>query len=293
MKTILVPIDFSKNAETALFYAITLANKTQAKIILLHSFHINYTSGYVPENRIEEDIKESATRWNAALKKLFNKISHHSKIHVECISTQNMAVDTILSTAKEKSVDLIIMGTRGINGKLSRQLFGTNSSKVIEQATCPVMAVPEERIHNEIKKIVYATEFLESDIRCLQNVTEIAKAFDAEIEIIHISLHEKESVEEKEQMENFKRRILENNSYPKFSFKRIEGHAVEEKLEAYEEDADILVMSAHHRNIKDRLFGRSISKAMSFYTKIPLLVFHHERNKSDDAADHIVDKLIF
>src|ERR1700757_4883997 len=112
MKTILVPIDFSKNAETALFYAITLANKTQAKIILLYSFHINFTSGYVPENRIEEDIRESAAHWNTALKKLYNTISHHSKIHVECISTQNMAVDAILGTAKEKNVDLILMGTR-------------------------------------------------------------------------------------------------------------------------------------------------------------------------------------
>jgi hypothetical protein len=51
----------------------------------------------------------------------------------------------------------------------------------------------------------------------------------------------------------------------------------------------MLVMSAHHRNLKDRLFGRSISKAMSFYAKIPLLVFHHTRNKSN----HVADKLIF
>ena len=296
MKTILVPIDFSKNAESALLYAVTLANKTQAKIILLHSFHINYTSGYVPVNEIEKDIQKVTDKWDTSLKKLYDTVSHHSKNPVEYISTENLAVDAILSVAKEKNADLIIMGTRGTNGKLGRELFGTHSSKVIELAGCPVMAVPEERIHNDIKKIVYATEFLESDIQYLHSVTEIAKAFDAEIEVIHISLHEKESAEEKEKLEKFSQQVLKSNPYPKFSFKSIEGHAVEQKLEAYvedDEDADMLVMSAHHRNLKDRLFGRSVSKAMSFYTKIPLLVFHHKRSKLDNAADHIVDKLIF
>ena len=45
MKTILVPTDFSKNAENALLYAINLAKRMSAKIILLHSFHVDYTSG--------------------------------------------------------------------------------------------------------------------------------------------------------------------------------------------------------------------------------------------------------
>ena len=296
MKTILVPTDFSKDAETALFYAIDIANKTKAKIILLHSFHISYTSGYVPENRIEKDIQEATAKWNKDLKNLYDNTSHHSKNPVEFISTENSAVDAILSVAKERKVDLIIMGTQGINKIVGRQIFGTKSSKIIEQASCPVMIVPEERIHNEVKKMVYATEFLESDIPCLQSLTEIAKAFDAEIEVVHISAQETESVKEKEQLENFKQQVLKNTSYAKLSFKRLAGNGVEQKLEAYmQEDVemDMLVMSAHHRNFKDKLFGRSHTKAMALYVKIPLLVFHHERNKSDDAADHIVDKLIF
>ena len=295
MKAILVPTDFSKNAESALFYAINLANKIHAKIILLHSFHIDYTSGYVPVNMIEKNITEAMVKSNNELKKLYDSVSHHSKHPIECISTQNLAVAAILTIAEEKNVDLIIMGTQGANGKLGRQIFGTKSSKVIELAKCPVMTVPEERIHNDTKKIVYATEFLESDVLCLQSLTDTVKAFDAEIEVVHVSLQEKETVEEKKLLENFKQEVVKHNSYNKLSFKLVEGHAVDQKLEAYveESNADMLVMSAHHRNLKDRLFGRSVSKAMSFYIKIPLLVFHRKRIKSDNAADHIVDKLIF
>jgi nucleotide-binding universal stress UspA family protein len=48
--------------------------------------------------------------------------------------------DTILSVAEVRSVDLIIMGTRGL-GRLSGLLLGSQSQKVIAQAKCPVMLV--------------------------------------------------------------------------------------------------------------------------------------------------------
>ena len=42
MKNILVPTDFSENAENALYYAIDLAKRENAKIILLNAYQINY-----------------------------------------------------------------------------------------------------------------------------------------------------------------------------------------------------------------------------------------------------------
>src|ERR1035437_6280700 len=132
MKTILVPTDFSKNAENALLYAINLAKRMSAKIILLHSFHVDYTSGYVPVDSIEKEIEEAEAKSNAQLKTLYNKVSHHSKLPIECISSQNLVVDAILTIIDEKNIDLVVMGTQGANGKLGRQIFGTNSSKVIE-----------------------------------------------------------------------------------------------------------------------------------------------------------------
>src|ERR1700751_6465395 len=136
MKTILVPTDFSKNAENALHYAINLAEKTHAKIILLHSFHIDYTNAYVPVNIIEKEIEEAKSKSNKQLKALYDKVSHHTKHPIEVISNQNLAVDAIINATKEYNIDFIVMGTYGATGKLGRQIFGTNSSKVIEKAPC-------------------------------------------------------------------------------------------------------------------------------------------------------------
>ncbi|MHB8260233.1 MAG: universal stress protein [Bacteroidia bacterium] len=292
MKTILVPTDFSKNAENALLYAINLAKKMQAKIVLMHSFHVNYTSGYVPVDNIEEEIEKAEAKSNAQLKVLYNKISHHSKLPIECISSQNLVVDAVLTIIEEKNIDIVVMGTQGANGNLGRQIFGTNSSKVIEKAKCPVLTIPENTKHTDIKTIVYATEYLDSDIPCLQNVAEMAKLFEAEIQVIHVSIYEDES--EKKLLEEFELKMRKSILYENISFKILVGNDVEQKMEGFmeEEVVDMLVLSAHHRNLMDKLFGKSITKELSFYLKIPLLVFHHERNKSDNAADHTVAKLI-
>jgi len=296
MKTILVPTDFSKNAENALHCAINLAEKTHAKIILLHSFHLDYTNAYVPVNIIEKEIEEAKAKSNKQLKTLYNKVSHHAKHPIECISSQNLTVDAILATAKEHDVDLIVMGTTGATGMLERQIFGTNSSKVIEKAPCPVIAIPENNIHPDIKTIVYATTYLNSDIDCLQNLVGIAKLFDAYIQVVHVSLLEEDAEHEKKRMEKFKEIVTKNIVYEKMSFKTLLGHSIEERLEGYmeeEKDVDMLVMSAHYRNLMDKLFGKSITKVMAFYLRTPLMIYHHKRNKSDNPTDYAVERLIF
>jgi nucleotide-binding universal stress UspA family protein len=48
--------------------------------------------------------------------------------------------EAILSVAETRNVDLIIMGTRGL-GRLAGLLIGSQSQKVVAQASCPVMLV--------------------------------------------------------------------------------------------------------------------------------------------------------
>ena len=48
MKTIFVPTDFSDNAEKALEFAVCMAKKENARILLFHAFHMPYVSPDVP-----------------------------------------------------------------------------------------------------------------------------------------------------------------------------------------------------------------------------------------------------
>jgi nucleotide-binding universal stress UspA family protein len=293
MKTILVPTDFSKNAENALHYAVNIAKRMRAKIILLHTFHIENNNAPLPLSMVDKQVEVAKKKTDAQLKALYNSVSHDSSHPIDYISSENFLTDEILRLTEERNIDLIIMGTQGANGSLGRQIFGTNSSHVIEKAKCPVITIPEGNLHTEINTIVYATEYLDSDITCLQNIADLAKLFDAEIQVIHISLFD--DADNKKALENFKSKVIKNVNYQNISFELLIGNNIEQRIEAYmeEEVVDLLVMSAHHRNLMDKLFGKSITKVMAFYLKVPLMVFHHHRTKLDDASDQTVAKLIF
>ena len=69
MNTILVPTDFSANANKACQYAIALAKDLKAKIILMHAFETPISYPSVPMMTIQMDY---ATIDNAAINKLKN-----------------------------------------------------------------------------------------------------------------------------------------------------------------------------------------------------------------------------
>lgn len=293
MKTILVPTDFSTNAENALNYAVNIAKRIDARIILLHTFHIENNNAPLPLSIVDKQIETAKKKADASLEALCKKVSHGSKFSIDYISSENFLTDEILKLTEEKNIDFIVMGTQGANGRLGRQIFGTNSSHVIEKAKCPVLAIPEGASTNDIKTIMYATEYLDSDIICLQSLVDLAKLFEANIQIVHITLFA--DSKNRKVLEVFKLKVAKNISYKDISYKLLIGNNIEQKIESHakEEKVDMLVMSAHHRSLMDKLFGKSITKVMAFYLEVPLMVFHHHRTKLDDASDHTVAKLIF
>ena len=281
MKTILVPTDFSKNASQALNYAIELAKHQNAKLILLNAYHVDFANSYVPVNLIENELKETEKKADAHLKTFLTKIQHAGNIKCECISTQDLAVDAILTAIKDHSVDLVVMGTKGASG-LTEVLLGSNTASVIEKATCPVIAVPEDSHYNTIHRITYATNYHNSDIEALIKVIEIAKPFNAQINVLHISDEFTKETEEKHKMEVFMGQVETKVAYNNLSFQLLKGENIGQKLAEYlDNDAtDLLVMSTLHRNIFDKIFNTSLTKKLVFHSKVPLMAFHYKKKEN-------------
>ncbi|WP_290701047.1 universal stress protein [Amphritea sp.] len=57
-----------------------------------------------------------------------------------CVQT-GMTAETILQVSKDKSVDMIVMGTR-THSKLSQVVLGSTAHQVLFHATCPVLIIP-------------------------------------------------------------------------------------------------------------------------------------------------------
>lgn len=281
MKTILVPVDFSENSDNAIYYAIDIAKKINGKLILLNVYEIEYANSYVPADFVIEEKKDRKKDSMKQLEGCVLKIRHAGKIDYEVLSIEGFTVDVILDVIEQKQVNLVVMGTKGA-GNFTNAILGSNTAKIIEKSACPVIAVPEEAAFKGIEKITYATLYHQSDVKALEALVDIFKIFDAKITVLHVSDSFESRELENAKFKEFREDVLEKISYNKLHFQILRSEDVETALEEYinEGKVDMLVMSAHHRDFLDKLFGKSVTKHMVYHTSIPLMVFHHNKDSS-------------
>jgi nucleotide-binding universal stress UspA family protein len=84
---------------------------------------------------IEKRVEESEDVFKSALEAM-GRIP--SDVHTEAL--EGSPAEVILDVAKTRNVDLVVMGSRGL-GRLAGALLGSQSQKVVQHATCPVLIV--------------------------------------------------------------------------------------------------------------------------------------------------------
>lgn len=276
MKSILVPTDFSANADNAIMYALEMNKKFNAKISLFHSYFIPVYAAEVPMNVPSlVELKNDAMK---ALEKVREKINMSfpgNKFMIETSVAEGIPDDEISAVAEKKKPDLLIMGTKGARG-LREVLIGTTTASVMKNINCPIIAVPSEAKFREIKKIVFATNYAENDFENIESVIDFAKHYNAEVIILHIFTGHLSKSFEYNSIERFEQRIKEDSGYDRLNFKLFENKDVEEGVSIYldESNADLIAMTNRHRSFFQKLFDQSITKKMVNHTHIPLMAFH-------------------
>lgn len=283
MNTILVPTDFSKCANNAAKYAILLAEKYKSRLIFFHSafqpiITQSLTEVYLQAVETEKKIKTKTLADNIGI--IYNELSKkmdENKSRFIVMFNANV-VEDIIEMIKNENIDLVIMGTKGAGG-LKEIFIGSNTAKVIERAKCPVIAVPEDASFIEIRNITYATDYHESDIEALKKLVEIAKPFNAKINIVHAADEEFTPQFEEFEINKFKNIVRNNIKYSKISFGVEYGKYLEDILQDHikEEAPDLLAMSTQDRNLMGKILGTSLTKRMAYHTNVPLLAFHHKK----------------
>lgn len=147
IERILFPVDFSEGSTNAVEYAISLRKEYDATLYLLHVVHdISMTTGWqVPHVRLGElyrDMEEYARKeMEKFCRDLFRECDK-----IEQIVVSGIPHEEILKFARDKKIDIIVIGTHGKTG-IDRMLFGSTAEKVVRKAPCPVLSVrlPEYR----------------------------------------------------------------------------------------------------------------------------------------------------
>jgi nucleotide-binding universal stress UspA family protein len=143
IETILVPTDFSKDAEHALAIGVEFAKSFGGKIIVLHAYRIDVPmaspavgGGFVlPEGFYDELYRQAS----AEVEKLAKNCSDQG-VEARGIAVSDRPSAAIVDEARRSGADLIVMGTRGLTG-LKHVALGSIAERVVRTAACPVLTV--------------------------------------------------------------------------------------------------------------------------------------------------------
>jgi|SRR6185436_3120072 len=275
MKTILVPTDFSKNADNACRYAIEIAKETKAKIILMHAYETPVLYSEVPLTNVQTDYRLLANSALLELKRYYDKIKKAAQgIKIELLIQQGLASARIKEIALEQKAGLIVMGTTG-KGALEKMIVGSNAARIIRKAPCMVLAIPPKAKYDGMKKIVYATDLLNDNLEHIKTIIPFAKLFNSEILFLNINT-QLLSGNEDDDLKKTTQKIKAHVKYPKTSGYVCNDANVTSGIHYFlkKHKADCLAMYTHHRNILQSIFNPSITKEVSFHSSVPLLVIH-------------------
>ena len=146
LKKILVPLDGSKLAEKALPYAVSLAEKYEATLVLVWVLQpypppvaVDYGGVTTPIaiDSIMTQAEDEASAYLAQLQEQYRQ----QNIPTRTVILKGYSVaEAIIDLARQERVDVIVKTTHGRSG-LSRWLFGNVATKVLQKAPCPVFMV--------------------------------------------------------------------------------------------------------------------------------------------------------
>lgn len=271
MKTILVPTDFSKNAQNAIDYAIEIAKCTSSKLILFHAYQLPLVASEVPVvpsiGELEKDIVRNLKK---AERHIHSKTE--SSLVVEYEYRCGFPVEEIRLCAERNKADLIIMGLHGA-GFIREKLIGSVSTALMNNSKCPVLIINQNVKFKSIKNIALAFDYSEiKNQAVLYPLNVFSNLFKSHIFIFNVVKSQLEAVSSiSKAVDGMKlAHALENAEH---SFHYSENEDIIEGINKFvmEKNIDMVVMIPHKHSPLHNLFNESQTKKMAFHTRIPLL----------------------
>lgn len=288
MKTILLPTNFSKASQKALEFAIMIAQKSDAKIIVAHAFtltSINDEPFPVVFGNVLEETKEYL---KSKLDSVCGYISSFRTVSGNTINAQyiiqyNIPEQEIKELAERHHADLIVMGTNNPAGL--QDILGSTVQNIIENTDVPILVIHEETPVKPFNKIDFAIEELLEKASSVKNIIELADLYNAEITLLHIehyarSFQEYEKISESEIASTVLNAVKKVTKYDHIKYKTVLSDLVEEGLykSVKEDHSDLIVLIYNKRNWLDDLFHKSVIKSALKKFSMPVLILHSNKS---------------
>jgi len=276
MKKILVPVDFSEASDNAFVYALEMAKRLKADLVLLHTFEIpivdsqampiNYATIY---DTIEltnlEHFKEKMPKLHAIAEE--RNLNHIAMSHIMMDGDLLVSIKKVIA---QEDIDMVVMGTNGAEGWWD-SFIGTNTGAVITGVSVPVLSVPAGAKFQKIENIAFTTRFRKKDIEALIKVLFFAKRFHAKVKCLYVKTPNSDVTED-----TVRRWQSHFEDEDNLQFFIVPNENVLETIEDFlvSQEVDMLAMLTYKRNFFVELFTKTTTQQLSYHLPTPILAFH-------------------
>jgi len=280
MKKILIPTDFSSNAEDAFRYALNFLRGQPCEIQILHVVRpvMVDTPDSAMINARATDIVVKQSHKNLETLKYFSEDPSNaldaSTVNLTTKVNIGIAADEIIKHASDTKADLIIMGTQGSDHSKVEKLFGTVSTKVISSAPCPVILVPSDYKFKTIDNVVFSTNLDTGDPYELNRALGYLEAFTPLVRVFYAKSPFEQNSET--QIEAFAKYMVDHSPAIRTLFEADVTKEIETSINnhALRHEAELIIMHKSKKGFLDRFLKGSHTKKMVDQLITPLMVLN-------------------
>ncbi|MFT7330504.1 MAG: nucleotide-binding universal stress UspA family protein [Roseivirga sp.] len=272
MKKILVPIDFSEQAEFAAKVAARIAKKINCEIHLLHMLEIPVD---VVDQANQVSNSPTALMYLKRAQEKFEKLTKRfflKDINVTKSVFFHNTFDGIIQESEKQKVGLIVMGSQGVSG-FEEMFVGSNTEKVVRHSDVPVLVIKNEIEDFELNNLVFASNFDINNKKTFKKIVEFANYFDAKIHLLKINTAQnfEPTIETHLKIKEF----LEGYNLENYTINIHNDVTVEMGILNFGKfiNADVIALNTHGRRGLMHFFTGSISKGIANHAVRPVITF--------------------
>lgn len=284
MNHILLPVDFSPASESAVPYAVDLAQKAAGHLILVHAFRPPILPpANIFTSREETEISVAAEMEQIKLEKLKQFAEEHvgNKVPVltQCVMGSN-PVEAIVDYIHDRNIALVVSGTSGAQS-WTEEFKGTFSADLIRKCRVPVLVVPEHCDFKPFENMVYATDRRADETAFFDIMTAFAKMYQSHATFLHVEITGGVRHNPHPALAEF----LKGANHDKLGTVEVTAADIETGLMTFvsEQNIDLIALSTQTHSRLELLFHRSLARKQVHHSKIPVLVF--DRNHALRVTD--------
>lgn len=268
IKKILIATDFSPAAHNATLYGMQLAKAMKADAILFAACSVEHPPASRNQKVCHLALMEETKK---KLADEADRIIKGYDMQLEIVCREGSPQEAIPAIAKEKAVDLVIVGMKG-GSKDVKKLFGSTASSLVNSLLIPTILVPGGNSFTTPKNILYASDvFFDTAISSIDQVKWLTDVFGSKLFVVRVVKDSYEEVREHVNTpQNLRRELKTLNTSFSFPVNKNVADGLHEF--ASEQKVDLVIMMPRNHEWQGSLFVKSKTKDVVFPWHVPILM---------------------